>query len=367
MPTLPVVVHVLYRFEFGGLQSLLVECIRRTAGGDMRHVIVCVADADAEARLALGEVELIELNKPARGTWSTHISLFKTLKRLRPAVVQTYNIGAIEYIVTATLAGVPLRVHAEHGRGMVEYQGQHKKYNRLRRCLSPLIDTFVTVSDDLVAWLRDTVHIPSPKVVLIKNGIDLARCAPAATPDPARIIIGTVGRLDAIKAQADLIDAFLILRARRGASAPPLSLAIIGEGPLAGMLGDKIRNAAIGDCVWMPGARGDIAAIMCSLAVFVLPSLSEGTPMTLLEAMACGVPVVATAVGGVPALIGNNERGLLVAPSDPQAIADAIERFLQEPATARACLDAARVFVAQHYDINTTAAAYQALYMARPA
>jgi sugar transferase (PEP-CTERM/EpsH1 system associated) len=370
-----IVVHLLYRFEFGGIQSLLAECIGRTTGPQMRHVVICLADYDLAAIKTLGDVELIALNKEACGTWSAHRKLFTELRRLKPALLHTYNIGTIEYAFTGTLAGVPRRVHAEHGRGMGERLGTNKKYNLLRRILSPFIETFVSVTDDMVVWLHDTVTIPKRKVMLIRNGIDIERFHPKnagsevvteQSPASAPIIIGTVGRLDAIKAQADLIDAYILLRDRFRDSPTSLFLVIIGEGPLSSALAEKIRAAGIENCVWMPGARQDIAEILRSLSVFVLPSISEASPITLLEAMATGIPVVATRVGGIPDLVGNNLRGTLVAPSDFDALADAIAYYVTEPSVGCRHANAARRFVVENYNIEATVDAYRALYASPP-
>ena len=366
-----IVVHLLYRFEFGGIQSLLAECIARTSSAPIRHVVICIADYDLAAIKTLGDVELVTLNKQACGTWSAHRKLFAELRRLKPSLLNTYNIGAIEYAFTGAIAGVPRRVHAEHGRGMVERLGTNKKYNFLRRILSPLIETFITVSDDLTVWLSDAVSIPKRKVMLIRNGIDTERFHPKkirgertskqsvmSTP----FIIGTVGRLDAIKAQAVLIDAYILLRDRFRNSPISLSLVIVGEGPLSSALAEKIRVAGIEKCVWMPGARHDIAEILRSLSVFVLPSISEASPITLLEAMATGLPVVASRVGGIPELIGENLRGTLVAPSDFEALADAIGCYVTEPSLGHRHANAARRFIVENYNIEITVNAYRALY-----
>lgn len=357
------IVHLLYRFEFGGMQSLLAECIRRTTQAGMRHVVICLADVDPAAAATLGGVECIALARHTRGAWYAHRTLYALLRRLRPTTLHTYNIGTLEYAVTGALAGVPHRVHAEHGRGMHERRGDHKKYNRLRYLLAPLIGTFVTVSSDMRTWLTDTVGIAPRKVSVIRNGIDIARFRPAPMPAAAgpTFTIGTVGRLDPIKAQSDLVDAFIMLLQRHRDSPVRLRLVIIGEGPLQSALAAQIGAAGIDESVWMPGARRDIAEIMRSLDVFVLPSISEASPITLLEAMACGVPVVATRVGGVAELLGAT-RGTLVAPSDPAALAAALQRYLDEPSTARRHADVARAFVVDHYNIDATAAAYAALY-----
>lgn len=357
------IVHLLYRFEFGGMQSLLVECIRRTAGAGMRHVVICLADVDPAATAALGDVELIALARHTRGAWHAHRALYKVLRRLQPTTLHTYNIGALEYAVTAVLARVPHRIHAEHGRGMHERLGDNKKYNVLRYALAPLIATFVTVSRDMATWLTDQVGIPHRKVRLIGNGIDTARFHPLPMPRAASttFTVGTVGRLDPIKAQADLVAAFIALLQHHRDGPVRLRLVIVGEGPLQRALAAQIGAAGIGGSVWMPGARQDIAEIMRSLDVFVLPSISEASPITLLEAMATGLPVVATSVGGVPDLVGAT-RGTLVPPSDPAALAAALQGYIDAPSLARRHGDAARAFVVEQFNIDTTAAAYAALY-----
>lgn len=343
----------MYRFEFGGLQSLLAGCIPRIPG---RHVVICLADADPAAAATLGQTELIALDRHRRGTWYAHCQLFAHLRRLRPAVLQTYNIGTIEYAFTAWLAGVPHLIHAEHGRGMVERQGDHRKYNLLRRVLAPLFETFVTVSNDMRCWMLDTVGIPAEKLRVIRNGIDTDHFQPADRATP--FVIGTIGRLDTIKAQSDLVDALILLKAR----GRDVSLIIVGEGPQQPALEEQVRSAGLEHCVALPGAQREIAAILHTFSVFVLPSLSEASPITLLEAMASGIPVVATDVGGVPALLGGDLRGTLVPPSQPSALADAIERYMAKPSMARAHVTAARLFVVDQYSIDTTAAAYAALY-----
>lgn len=327
----------------------------------MRHVIICLADADDAALAGLGDVELICLNRHLHGAVRTHWRLVCELRRLRPAVLQTYNIGTLEYAVTGALAGVPRRIHAEHGRGLSERRGDHKKYNFLRRALAPFIATYVTVSDDLVTWLADTVGIPAKKIRLIRNGIDLNRFQPGPRI-AAPFVVGTVGRLDAIKAQSDLIKAFALLRTRAPDKSSHLRLAIVGAGPLHGELAAQIEAAGLGDCTWLPGPRRDIADIMQTFTVFVLPSLSEASPITLMEAMASGVPVVASRVGGVPDLIGDDVRGILVTPGNVEELADAFAQYFDDPATRHRHADAARQYMIAHYDIETTAAAYAALY-----
>lgn len=357
-----VIVHLLYRFEFGGIQSLIAQCIRRAAGSTERHVIICLADYDKDAIGIVGDTELIVLDKHICGNWAAHRKLFSELKRLKPAVLQTYNIGTIEFALTGALAGVPRRLHAEHGRGMSERLGTHAKYNLLRRLVSPLIETFVTVTDDMQCWLHDTVGIRRNKILLIPNGIDVDKFYPASEVRAGSFVIGTVGRLDPIKAQSDLITAYASLRTKFKDSPVSFRLVIAGDGPLRQRLKEQAQEMGIEDAVDFCGARTDIADVLRSLDVFVLPSLSEAAPITMLEAMACGLAVIGTDVGGVRDLIGDNSRGMIVAPSDPAAITAALSAYLQDQELRRAHGEGARQFMLDNYNIEHTVVRYQQLY-----
>jgi sugar transferase (PEP-CTERM/EpsH1 system associated) len=362
----PLVVHVLYRFECGGSQTVLAECIKHMPLERYRHAVVCLTDyTDYADSIRAAGVTLHALHKPPGQGLGTHVRLWKLLRRLRPAIVHTYNIGTIEYNLTALLAGVPVRIHAEHGRDSVEIDGLHRKYNLLRRLLSPLIDAFVPVSDDLVDWLRLVVEIPPCKVRMIPNGVDTGRYAPA--PDvhaarPQRICIGTVGRADRIKNHVVLLDAFRLLLERFPAQSCDLHLAIVGDGPLLQTLRDRVAIDGWGERVWLPGARADVADIMRTFSIFVLPSVSEAMPVTILEAMATALPVVASRVGGIPRLVQDGKTGVLVQPDDALALAEALSLYISDAVRRSAHGIAGRVHVEDSCSINAMASAYAALY-----
>ncbi|HWJ94678.1 MAG TPA: glycosyltransferase, partial [Telluria sp.] len=306
------------------------------------------------------------LHKPPGLGLSSHAKLFKLLRRLRPAVLHTYNLGTIEYAAVAALAGVPVRVHAEHGRDASDPHGLNKKHNLLRRLLVPVIDRYVPVSADLARWLKQTVGIPDAKNQLIENGVDTERFRPgvAAEPwmTPGAFVIGTVGRLQDVKDHATLVNAFARLRELMPARRHQLRLVIVGDGPLRGKLADQVAELGLRDCVWLAGARSDVAAVMRSFSLFALPSIAEGTPVTLLEAMATGLPVVATTVGGIPALVEGGVTGTLVPPSDPEYMAQVLASYAADDTTCRHHGAAGRVRVEAHYSITAMVGAYTALY-----
>ena len=364
----PLVVHLTYALDVGGLETLLVECINRMPADKYRHALVCLTKySDFANKITQPGVELYALDKPPGNSLRVHADFWKLMRRLAPAILHTYNLAAMEYCFTAACAGVPVRIHAEHGRDAADPQGLNKKHNFLRRRLAPFIDRYVPVSDDLHRWLGQVVGIPAPKSLLIKNGVDTERFkrAPlAATASPwvdGDIVIGTVARIQDIKNHRGLVQAFEQLRARLPEQRGRLRLSILGDGPLLPALKAQVAEAGLNDVVWLPGARSDVAELLHSFDIFTLPSLAEGTPVSLLEAMACGLPVVASSVGGIPEVVTDGEHGTLV-PVDSGALAAALARYVQDPALAARHGAAARARIEQKYSMSAMLAAYVGLY-----
>lgn len=362
----PLIVHLVYRLDFGGLETVLVECINRIPRTRYRHAVVCLTGyTDFARKIAQPGVEIYSLNKAPGLGLGTHVVLWKLLRRLRPTILHTYNLAAVEYAFTAALAGVPVRVHAEHGRDLSDPEGLNQKHNMLRRLLIPFIDMYVPVSRDLQRWLSTAVGVPDAKNLLINNGVDTQQfscAAPAAAPShDALFVVGTVGRIQDVKNHKGLVEAFLRLRERLPHQRARLRLHIIGDGPLMAALRGQVAAAGLDDCVWLPGARTDVATCMAAFSVFVLPSFAEGTPVTLLEAMASGLPVVASRVGGIPDVIGTG-CGVLVGPSDYDAIAAALAAYCEQPALAALHGAAGRQIVEQRYSVAAMLGEYTFLY-----
>lgn len=369
---IPLVAHLIYRLDFGGLETLLAECINRMPVQRYRHAIICLTDyTKFSEKIVAPDVQIIALHKPPGLGLGTHIKLLTLLRSLKPAILHTYNLAAIEYSLTAVLAGVPIRIHAEHGRDAGDPFGRNRKHNLLRRLLVPVIDCYVPVSCDLQHWLKEVVGIPDAKNRLINNGVDTETFTPKPGNSRARlpqtmstddIVIGTVGRIQDVKNHLGLIDAFIELRLRLPSHRSRLRLAIIGDGPLLPALKKKITDAGIADVVWLAGARNDIAEIMPAFSVFVLSSIAEGTPVTLLEAMAAGLPVVATQVGGIPEIVEENVTGKLVPANNAVALAGGITPYVLQPQLREQHGAAARERAVRHYSINAMIGAYIELY-----
>lgn len=369
-----VIAHVLYRFAVGGLENGVVNLINRLPAGHYRHIIICVSDHDPEfaRRLQRQDVEIHDLHKPPGRGLSVWWRCYWLLRRLRPDLVHTRNLSALEAQLPAFLAGVPRRVHSEHGYDSFDPDGSNKTYQRLRRWLGKLVHRFIPLSRDLERYLRDRVGIPAHKLIQLYNGVDLARfdtALPAADRsslkpgwDRETILFGTVGRLQAIKDQPTLIRAFARLREQRPIAAARLGLVLVGDGPLRGDCERLVQDLGIGDAVAFAGERGDVPTVMRTLNVFVLPSRAEGISNTILEAMACGLPVVATDVGGNGELVAAGETGLLVPPENPEALATAMARYLDDPLLSRRQGRAGRARVESRFSLETMLQAYDRVY-----
>ncbi len=176
------------------------------------------------------------------------------------------------------------------------------------------------------------------------------------------IVIGWVGRMERVKAPALLLEAFLALAARRPEWRTRLRLLLAGDGSQRAALEARVREAGADDRVWFAGARDDVPAILRGLDLFALPSLAEGISNTVLEAMASGLPVVATRVGGNAELVAEGETGLLVPAGDEAALCTALETLCTDAERRQAMGRAARTHVEQCFSLHTMAARYAGVY-----
>lgn len=373
----PLIAHIIYALGTGGLENGLVNIINRCPPSRYRHVIICLTRAQHFARrLTAPDVEVIELDKKPGHDLLMYWRLWRHLRRLRPAVVHTRNLAALETQLLGLLMPGCKRVHGEHGRDMHDLDGSNRKYQWLRRALSPLIHQFIAVSQDLSRWLVDTVHIPQDKVIQIYNGVDTQRFARRAK-DPCQlatampegfladgdcVVLGTVGRLVAVKDQQLLIKAMHKLLCEQPELRARLRLLMVGAGPEHGPLTALIDKLALSKLVWLAGDREDIPELLRCMDIFVLPSLGEGISNTVLEAMATGLPVIASAVGGNPELVEDQLNGLLFPAGDANALTRAIATLADSPALRHAMGRAAESHIRRRFNWQRTVDSYLAVY-----
>lgn len=372
----PLIAHVLNRLDVGGLETVVVELINATGGRALRHAVICLTEyTDFRYRIRVAGVPCYALGKRPGKDPSVYWRLWRLLRQLKPDLLQTYNIGTIDAAIPAFLAGVRTIVHAERGRSAEDPTGAQVRYNRLRRLLNPLTDHYIVVSDDLHQWLAEVVGVSRHKISRIYNGIDLSHYPLAKRPvDPlrkalptaftagARTIFITVGRLDPVKDQAGLIRAFGQAVAREGRGGKRLRLVIVGDGAEGTALRTLTEEIGLAHQVLFAGKRDNVADLLMSADVFVCSSVAEGISNAILEAMACARPVIATEVGGNPELVVREQTGFLVPAGRPEALAEAMGRYVTEPQLVHCHGDAGRRRVAAHFRLDRMVDNYLQIY-----
>lgn len=370
----PLVAHVLLRFDTGGLENGVVNLINHLPADRFRHAVVALTEVTAfSRRVQRDDVQFVALNKPpGQGMW-----MFPRVRRLfaemRPDIVHTRNLGALEMAVPAAWARVPVRVHGEHGWDVGDPDGRNRKLRLVRRAYRPFVHHYVALSRQLERYLLDNVGVAPERVAQIYNGVDTLRFHPAAdgrapidgSPfgrDGGEWIVGTVGRLSAIKDQVTLARAFVRARELDPEAMRRMRLAIAGEGGLRPQVQAVLDAAGAGGAAWLAGDRSDIPQVMRGLDAFVLPSLAEGISNTILEAMASGLPVTATSVGGNVELLEDGTTGRLVPAADPDSMARAMLEGFRDPAGARQRGRRARADVESRFSLASMVQGYGELY-----
>lgn len=368
----PLVVHLLHRFDTGGLENGVVNVINHLPA--FRHAVVAVTEITAfKERVKAPGTQFIALNKPpGQGLW-LYPRVYRLLRELRPAVVHTRNLGAMEFQLPAWAARVPLRVHSEHGWEVDDLGGVNRTNQRLRRLYGLGTHRFVGLSKAIETYLTGPVGFPRERVLRICNGVDTQRFAPetAAPADwPYRrgehLVIGAVGRMQAVKDPLNLVDAFLRLRELCPTAWTRLRLVMLGGGPLLDAARERLAMAGVADQAWLPGDRSDVAQLLPQFDIFALPSQAEGISNTLLEAMACGCAPVATNVGGNPELVEEGVNGLLVPSQDSAALAAALAHLASDPALRQRLAETSLARVRGQFSLDGMIAAYGALYASAP-
>jgi sugar transferase (PEP-CTERM/EpsH1 system associated) len=362
----------MHRFDTGGLENGVVNLINHMPANSYRHAVIALTDiTDFKKRIQRPDVQFFALNKsPGHVLW-IYPQLFRLFRRLKPAIVHTRNLAALEAAVPAWAAGVPARIHGEHGRDVGDFDGTNKKCQWIRRIYSPFVKHYIALSQDLAHYLIHPVGIGEKRVTQIYNGVDATRFHPATERQnipgsPFNSVglwlVGTAGRMQTVKDQTNLARAFVLAIQAYPALREKLRLVMVGDGPLRLESIAILEAAGLAQLAWLPGERSDIPDIMRGLDCFVLPSLGEGISNTILEAMASGLPVIATDVGGNPELVQEGRTGKLVPAADPDALAQAIVSLALSPEKARAMGYAGRKRIEAQFSMKAMVDRYQQIY-----
>jgi len=359
------IMHTVISLEVGGLEKIVCDMVR---GFDKKlfNVEVCCFST-------LGELaeKLVDdgINVTLLQITTKHYDPFYPLRLgrfLRAKKVDVLHMHSGTFFIGAQagfLARTPAMIYTDHGRHLVD----PKRLILMNRFSAMFVDKIVAVSRELEEYLANVVKLPRRKISTIINGIDTVKFSPR--PKSASLlrefgisentkIIGTVGRLAEVKDQSSMIEAFEVVNRHY----PDSVLMLVGDGPMKSELQQLVVDRKLDERVIFTGSRSDVSELLNLFDVYLLTSLSEGTSISLLEAMASGVPPVVTDVGGNPSVVSNGINGFVVKPKDTVNISEKIINLLENVTTCKTIKNNAVTTVRQNYSLSNMIDRYASIY-----
>jgi glycosyltransferase involved in cell wall biosynthesis len=358
------IAHVLSSFGVGGQERVALDLASWQRRQGQRVLAVSVADGPegplADAFREHG-VEAVSIPKGSGVDVQLPFRLAKLFTQHDVDVVHTHNPHALVYGAPAAGLARAASIHSKHGMNP-----DTARRLWLRRGVSTLVDAYVAVTPALARAALDSRESSAERLHVVPNGVDLSRFKPDTAAreavraelgiPPSAWVVGTVGRLAPEKNQALLLRAMMPLLDERR------QLVIVGDGPERSALSALAAESWRSEYCHFVGARGDVERYLAAFDVFALSSVTEGLPLVLLEAMATGIPVVSTAVGGIGDLIERGETGLLVPSGDEPELRRQLLFLANFPTAALRIGAAGRKAALAKYSLEQMAERYQALY-----
>jgi sugar transferase (PEP-CTERM/EpsH1 system associated) len=357
------VLHLCESSDTGGAESVLISLVERLDKSRYSSMVCLLSEGWLKTQLEKRQVETVVIPQLRSLDVAWLFRLYRLLKDREIHVMHSHEFATNVYAgFLSRLTGVPL-VATAHGKN---YYGDKWRRRAAYRFVARQA-TMVAVSHDLKRFLVERIGIPPGSIRVVHNGIDLSRYAVHDENHVVRAelgisagqrVIGTVGNLFAVKGQT-----YLLRACKAVASAyPNCVLLVAGEGEQLGPLEKEAFDLGIAGDVKFLGFRDDVPSLLQAMEVFVLPSLSEGLPLSILEALALQKPVVATNVGGIPEIVEDGATGYLVPPRNPEALADKILLLLRDPQIAANIGQAGRKKVEKDFGLEQMVREYQSLY-----
>ena len=357
------VLHLCESSDTGGAESVLISLVEGLDKNRYSSVVCLLSDGWLRVELEKRQIETVVIPQPHSFDVPWLVRVYRLLKDRGIHLMHSHEFATNVYAsLLSRVTGIPV-VTTAHGKN---YYGD-KWRRRLAYRFVARQSVMVAVSNDLKRFLAQRVGIPPGRIRVVHNGIDLSRYKAQQSCHAVRAelgisasqrVIGTVGNLFAIKGQTYLLRACKAL----ASTYPNFVLLVAGEGEQLGALKKEASDIGIAGNVKFLGFRNDVPALLQSMEVFVFPSLSEGLPLSLLEALALQKPVVATNVGGIPEIVEDGVTGYLVPPRNPEALVDKILLLLHNPQIAANMGRAGRKKVEEDFGLEQMVLKYQSLY-----
>ena len=358
------VMHLIHQLGAGGAENGIINLVNNSST-DKFTVSICAFQGGGTQtkRLSTESVDLFEFNKCSGNNIVFPLKLCGLFKAWKPHIVHTHAWGTfIEGLVGAKLAGVPCVVHGEHGT--IQQKRRHILAQRFAWNFS---DQILSVSNSHRDQLHRTVGYPLEKIRVITNGVDSKKFCFAESGKRIReslgissdsFVVGTIGRLVPVKNQALLMNAFAAIAMNKN----NLILLVVGDGPLRATLESMANNIGISERVIFTGIRSDIPELLRTMDVFVLSSLNEGMPNTILEAMSSSLPVIATDVGGNSEVVKHKITGLITPSGNVDALAGALVYLIENEDKVKAFGTNGRKVINEAYDLPVMVKNYEEMY-----
>ena len=369
------IAFVVHTFDMAGLERCIAHFVNNLDHSRYQPLVVCLnRSGSASQWITRDNVPIIELHKRPQNDLRVIKRLASTLREHRVDVVQSHNWGTLLETTLACRRIKGIRhVHTEHGQELSAIHA-HGVKRWLRtfagRWALKRIDSVVAVAESVRERLRKEWDCPCLNIDFIPNGV----CAPASPETPENrnnlrkslglsedsFLIGTVGRLAPVKDFGNAIDAVVRLRS----AGNPVDFVIVGDGPEKEALNARTRESGMTDHIHFIGYRDDINEWLHAFDVYVNSSLSEAMSMSILEAMAIGLPVIATNVGDSGFLInGKDPCGIVVPPADPISLADAISKLLLDKDQRHLLGEQGKKRHTNQYSLESMINGYEKLYL----
>jgi len=335
-------------------ENLTYELIKQ--GLDVKVVSLYNYYSAITDRLERNNIKIYYLNKKSGLDFSQIFRLYKVFKAEKPDVVHTHRY-VMEYVIpAAVMARVPVRIHTVHNIAKKENCMIHRKLNKLFYKLCDVIP--VSLSPVVQTTVMEEYKLKSEDTPVVYNGIDLENCIPKRgyESNTKTFTYLHIGRFAQAKNHSGLLEAFKIVHEKRSNT----RLVLIGDGDLVDNIREKVFELGLNNCVIFLGSQDSVYNYLYDADVFVLPSLYEGMPMTLIEAMATGLPIVTTNVGGIQDMIENGVNGLITS-VDKDAIAAAL-LCLEEDEELRRKLGNAAIIASKNFSSTIMAKKYISIY-----
>ncbi len=368
------ILHVLDSLGVGGMERVVIDVVNGLDHSRFDQAVCCVSrKGEAAWRLRDG-VLCIDLGKGDGADYLAPLKIARVIRREAPDIVHSQSWSGVDAAIAKLLTGARL-VHSEHGRNYPHLDSEPLKRRIARRGIYNLAGAVFAVSRETRDYYCRETGFPCDRMRVITNGIDVRRIDDSSGGAREELgigaddfVIGTVARLDATKDTITLARAFARLYrsqvpASKGGREPGLRLLIAGGGALSKAIEDFVAEQGLNGAVIFTGVRHDVPRLLGAMDLFALSSLSEGMPITVLEAMSARLPVVATNVGALPELVEEGLTGFLVEPKDDQALAERFARLYSNHDLARRFGQEARRKVEREYSLDLMLRRYTELYL----